>query len=494
MPKIPIDLDVFGHDLIQNFYLRDGCAKKVPGTDKYNHVALGNIIRWATRYYGLLADGSFTKKLFCYAGSSIYLGDDVNGTLGAVRTGLNDTGIPEDVTLQVAGNSRMYVFNGYDTPVYYEGLGTTWQDSSITYRFAQGLEHDRRLWAFERNESILYFSRAGDPEDFSATYGGAITIGNAKDTVIKRIVIVGGYIYVFKTDGIYRILGNTQSNYRAELVIDYMGLIAQRAIAVVNGLAIFVSQQDKEIYQFNGTSQPKQLTGGGNQYYTSFADELDENKADDICATWDRRNGFFRLAYNNKNETTETYNNNELCFTTDEGFASGQLKWFETYGARISCYSNMVEQGDATLITGRSDEGYLMYHNRSNNWDNEAMQVTLRTDRIYPQDGSNVLFNSLYLRGTPSGGTITIKTYLDDRINTSSSNSLADTGETTTIGTISIPTQGTFHNWIPLLTGFNYGECIALEISDETLNKYIEIEKMILDVEAGDDVFNSLIG
>lgn len=490
--KIELLLDNPDNEFVQNMIMRDELVSKVPGTDRLNQTPLDSKIRWTSKYYGIKANKTFIKKLFCASSGKIYVANEVDKVLTEVRKGLSRKGNPESVVLQVAGNSREYFLNGYDVPYYYEGNDKgTWTKSTITYRFVQGVEHDRRLFAFERNSSILHFSRAGYPEDYTATYGGSLTVGNAKDSIIRRILKLGDYIYVFKSNAIYRVLGNTQSTYRVEVVCPYMGLLAQKGACVVNGVIVFVSQQDKEVYEFNTSPVPRQLSG--DTFYFSFLEEADPTKYDDIDCVWDRRNNLFRLTYNNK-AVDEAHQTNEVCFPSDDIGSDGQPKWFDTYGASISCYCMADRQGDNELITGRSDTGVLMYHNRSQNWDNSAMECILRTDNIPGKEGFNTQFDSIFIKGTPSNGTITLRTYLNDRHSTRTSQSISDLGERRTVGSLSMSEQDTFNNWSPLLTGYNFGETLKIEFYDNTLNKPLELEKIILDVTVRDEVMSELVG
>jgi len=488
IPDTPLNRKVL------NFYLKDNKAYKVPGTDKYNISAIPNPINWATRYYGLTPDGTFTKKAFCHSNGSIYVGSDTGQSLTEVETGLSEKGNPESVTMQVAGRSRMYFFNGYDTPRHYEGnVDGKFTESGLSYKFVQGIVHNERLWAFERNSSRLYYSRVGDPENFTSTYGGNLLIGNEVDSYIRRIIKLGEYIYVFKNNGIFRIEGNTQSTYSPVEVVPNKGLIAQKAVCKVRNALVFVCQQDREIYQF-----------GGNEYSLEiltptrypFSDKVDSTSTDTMCCIEDTRNKFFRLSYKNK-EADVVVNNHEVGFYTAETGSDGKPKWFETKGARIGCYSMWDRQGDFTLVTGCSDVGRLMYHNRSSNWDDEPMVCKLRLDKFIPKDGYNAQFDGIFIKGSPSSGTFTLRTYLNERLetnSTSSSQTIDDKGETTAIGSINLPTQERFYNYIPLLTGYNYGENIGIEIYDNTADKEIMIEEIVVYYTVRSKMANNLIG
>lgn len=474
---------------VQNFIMRDEKVKKIPGMNRYNTTALLKPIVGATRYYGIDPLGVLHKYAFVYSNGDIYMGDDSAQTLTPVKTGLVKDCWPEFPIIQVAQQSRMYVCNGYDHPVYYEGdaLGT-FQNSSLDYRPVNSVEKDQRLFFFERRGSKLWYSYADNPESVE----GYVPVGNEKDSYIQNIFKLGDFVFIFKTDSIHVLRGNTHSTYRAEIVIPFMGMYSQRAGCVVNTAIVFVSLQDKEVYEFNGYNV-RRLSG--EQRIFSFAEEADLTRPDETCCVWDRRNNLFRLGFKGFTSLV-AHSTDEAIFPTDEMGSDGFPKWVRSYGAKISCYSMWCQQGENTLVTGRSDTGLLMYHNRGQNWDNEAMECILRTDNIVLKDGYNTLWNSLFIKGKPSTSTITIRTYLNDRNSegTKSSQTISQTGEEGTLAGITYKTQDTFNNWIPLLTGYSYGETLSIEIYDATVNKEIEIEWIQLRATLKSLVRNSLVG
>ena len=57
-----------------------------------------------------------------------------------------------------------------------------------------------------------------------------------------------------------------------------------------------------------------------------------------------------------------------------------------------------------------------------------------------------------------------------------------------------MPIQYKFNSYTPLLTGYNYGENIGLEIYDNTLNKEIMIESATLYFTPRSKIVNALTG
>ena len=95
-----------------------------------------------------------------------------------------------------------------------------------------------------------------------------------------------------------------------------------------------------------------------------------------------------------------------------------------------------------------------------------------------------------------SSGTINVKTFLNGRYSTGTSQNLTDQGETEVIpgSAITISSQIRFHNWMPILTGFNHGEQIGFSIEDNTKDKEIEIETIVLEYTPRERIMSALVG
>ncbi len=487
MPKLDFKADQLQCYMAENVMRRFGKITKIPGDIKFNSTAMPNKILWAERYYGRKADQTYAKHTFAYdASGNIWILDDSSGAINKVYQSLYTNCIPESVTVQVAGNSRIYLMNGYDTMIYHEGDDAgTWYESKISYKFVQGAIKDDRFWGFEKDTSLLLASRTSYPEDFGATYVVAVVVGNDKDSYIKRLELLGNDLYIFKNDSIWVLRGSTKATYKVECLIPNMGLLAQRAITPLASALVFVCNQDREIYEFTGSVSPRLLSGNirkrTGERTGSFAEMLNPYRIDDMVCVNDTINKLFRLSYKNVAYEEEGISN-EVIFPTDDFGEGGQPKWSETHGAYISCYIIATKQNDYFVMTGRSDIGHLMYHNRSRNWDGVPIEVSVWLDDITPNPGFNNDFEWLFIHGKPSSGTVTLRTYLNSRVDSFSNQNFADTGEVYTLGGITMPNQYQFNSSLPLLTGYNHGESIALEIKDATKDKDIEIEDLILNV------------
>jgi len=465
---------------LENFIARYDKLASAPGTDRYNGSPLSNPVTWLYRYYGSKADGTKFKKLFCSAGTGIYLGDDVAGTLTRKKGGLTTDVIPESLQMQVGGGSMLYFMNGEEYPYYYDGNdGGTWQKSSITKQYVQGLSWLGRFWAFEPNSGVIEYSNILYPESLA----GTITIGRDKDSHIRRIMMLGDYIFVFKNDSIYYINGRTPDTFGYKLVTDKFGLAAQRGAAKVGSAIVFLNTVDWEWYVFGGTESSIK------PYSTEldFSTLVNPTRIEQVCCA--EYDGLFRASFQLAEATLPSnYNNMEVGFPTTELNSKGMPKWFMTKGANISCYSTWTEQGEQELVTGRGDTGLVMYHYRGHDWDDNAMLYKMRTgDTGFEQ--YNVRFLQYWIDGLiEQGKDMDFRTYLDTRLAGSvySEQDLSLSGETKQIGAISFPQQVRFNRRICPLIAYSKGNTLAFEIQGQSGNMALEINKIIADFEVVD--------
>lgn len=481
--------------IMQNVISHGGKISTFPGSQKYNQTALDDPILWAGRYYGLRSDGSFLKKAFCYSGGAVYVGDETTHGLTSKYSGLSIDCLPESETMQVSGNSIMFLFTAKDYPVYYDGNDSgQWYPSAIDKKVVQGTAWLDRLWVFEENSSVLSYSKNLFPENFTdSTDSADIIIGNDRDSFIRRTVILGDTLYIFKNDGIYYIEGRTPSTFAVRLVTKKYGLAGQRAIGFSGTALMFLNEFDKEWYSFGGT----ETSINDMSKKIQFSKLINFNKVNNICCI--EHKNVFRIAYQPfEQDPANQYNSFEACFPTDEYAKDKRPKWCFSKGANISCYSTWNKQGDQNeLVTGRSDAGYLMYHYRGHNWDETAMEIRLRTkDKIY-NEGYSTRFPYFIIDGNPvQDSSVTLNWYINSRITgaTVGTKTVPLDGEEVAIAAMHFTTQTRFNNVVkPLVLG-SLGNSLALEIYANTKGLGFDLYSFIISTEKGNVVRNNLVG
>lgn len=466
------------------------------GTNRYNLTALSEKIMWAERYYGKRADETFIKKTFCYSGGGIYVGDDVTGVLTLKHSGFEKDVFPESCMMQVSGNSIMFLFNGKDYPYYYDGNDSgQWYKSAITYKFQQGINWLDRLWAFESNKSTLYYSKTLFPENFTdTTDAGSFIVGNDKDSFIRRIVLLGDTLFIFKNNSIYYIEGRTPSTFAVRLVSDKYGLAAQRGLCKVLSGINFVNEMDKEIYSFGGTETSiKEISSE-----IEFSTLVDQTKVENICCV--EHGGLFRLSYQPSEAASDSlYNSDEVCYKTNVINKYRLPRWCISHGANINCYSVWNRQSDRNeLVTSRSDVGLLMYHYRGHNWDDVPMVYKIRTkDKVY-YEGFNTRFNYFIIDGLPQQDkSVTLRWYINSRntgVTKVHSKTLALDGEEQVLAGMNFTTQARFNKRIVPRIDYAKGNSLSLEIEGNTSNLNFELYSIIVDLEKGDIIRTNLVG
>ena len=479
---------------IQNFIARNDKVSKFGGTNPYNQTLLPGSVPWVERYYGKMADGTFMKKAFCFSGNNLYYGDDGAGTLTSCKSGFSSGVFPENCVIQVSGNSVMFFFTGKDFVHYYDGNdGNVWYQSAITAKFQQGLEWLDRMWAFEKNSSVLRYSKAFYPENHTdSTDAGEIVIGSDKDSFIRRIIILGDTLFILKNNGFYYIEGRTPSTFGVRIVTKKYGLGAQRGVCNSGSALVFVNEFDKEIYSFGGSETSIEMMSSE----IKFAEILNHNQVENICCI--EHDNIFRLSFQHVEATLPgIYNSHEVCFPTTERNSKGLPKWCLTKGANISYYSAWNKYGDKELVTGRGDTGKIMYHNRGKNWDTLPMEIQLRTkDKIYAE-GRNCRYNYFTIDASPQQDkTVTVRWFLNSRIKGATSDEVAQAldGEETAIAAMAFATQTRFIDRVTVPLAYGKGNSLAIEIYDNSLGLDMDLYSMLIDYSVGEVVRNNLTG
>ncbi len=459
----------------QNMIPSFGKIEKVKGTTKYNGTTLGTKpVTWEYRYYGRRADNTEIKKIFCYYDGAIYVGDDVTGAMTSVASGFTKGTYPLSEVMQVSGNAVLYFFNdGEDVPYTYNGNdGNVWEKSSTTLKPVMGVSWLDRLWVFEKNSSILLYSKTLYPEDFTdSTDAGEIQVGISKKEIITGLVRYQDTLFIFTDRRIYNIEGRTPSTFQLREVHASLGCSSKLSIVNLEDSFVFLGS-DHELYKSSGyESNTVNIT-----QEIMFSNLINPNKANLVVCGYHKH--FLRVSYEPfSQEVTNTYNSWEIVANMLDPNERGLPKWGQTNGANISCYSVWDRFGDRNyLVTGRSDTGLLMYHERTNNWDGRAIEVILRTRDIVFSLAENARIKDIYIHGKTNGvNTFELRTYLDGRTGTNSSNDFTQEGEVYHFGAINIPNQVRFGERIIPGIDYSKGQSISFEIYNNSVDKVMEL-------------------
>lgn len=450
--------------ILKNFICRDKEIHKVGGTQAYNSNILGNPITWVKRAYHKLGDGTNVARSLCFSNGIIYYGDDATGTLNATNaTGMYLGAKPLDATFQVAGNSLLYTYTGYDIPFKYNGnanysFEVTSLDSSIT----MGVSHLDRMFYIKRNSSSLEYSEELDPE----TIEDEIIVGNEKDS--SSVAIVKGAdesFYIFKSNSIYQLFGRTPTTFQIRLVTDKYGLQNKRAIYPVASGFVFQNSYDKELFFFGG-SEASIIPLTESEIKLRTLQDQTVDSLENSCMTV--HDGLFRFAFQPFDSNLD-YNTAELVYPIGEPQASGLPKWSYIEGTQVNCYSVWNQQGDRQeLLTGRSDVGKIMYHNRGHDFDGNAIDCQLRSGDIILSENMVCTIDEFHIRGETSNSvkTVNFRYYMDGRTSQYGNHPLSMKGEVRTMGSVLISKSILFNERIIPFDSENEGNSITLEFVD----------------------------
>lgn len=481
--------------ILQNYIVRDKRIKKIGGTEAYNSSTLPDKVTFLHKAYHKRADDTFTKVLMAFSNGSIYTGSDVDGTFTERKAGFNVSSIPMQATMQVSGNSVMYFFSGFDEVVKYDGNGSyQFESTTLNEDLGRVIEsacvHLDRMVYVTKNSSFLAMSTTLKPEDLT-TDAIDIIVGQETDSVIRRAVVGSNEtLYVFKNNSIWQLYGRTTSTFELRKLTDKYGLAAKRGIYPVAGGFVFLNEFDKELYFFGGTESSIQPLTEDNIRLREILDIVQIENCDMTV-----HDGLFRFAFKHKDDSI--YQDRELIYPINDPRPDGQPKWSMSKGSKIACYALLQQQGDENiLMSGRSDTGKVMYHNRSHDFDGSAIETIVRTAEVTAGEGKDVRFKGFYVKGKPGSTqkTIEFRYYLNGRHSTSYQHDVDTKGEIRAVGTLQLSTQSLFNNRIIPMHAYSKGSSISFSIIDNNKATDIEINSIALTTQERSKIRNQLVG
>jgi hypothetical protein len=462
---------------LQNYIARDKKITKIGGTEAYNPIQLPENVPWVHRSYHKRGDGSFRKVMFCYSDGQIYYGDDVARTFTSAQAGFNKEVIPMHVTFQVSGNSILYFISGEDEIYKYDGNGSfQWEKTTINEDIGrtvvQAAAHLDRVWYVSKDSSTLAYSTTLKPEDLS-TDAGDIVVGQETDSVI-RAVIVGANetLYIFKNNSIWQLFGRTPSTFQFRKITDKYGLATKRTVYPVGSGFVFWDELSKELHFFGGTEASiTPLT----EDEIRLRDIIDQTPHEIQKAAMTVHRGLFRFAF--KHREDNQHPDRELIYAVNDPRPDGKPRWSMSKGAKVMSYSTWQLQGDRNeLVTGHSEYGKVMYHNRTNNFDGGAIETIVRTGEVVASEDKAVRFDGFKIQATPgpSDAEPLFRYFMDGRISDRGEKGLDMEGETRAVGEFKLQKQDLFNTRIIPLSSYSRGNSISFEIYDNSLDTFLE--------------------
>lgn len=483
------------NSIMINYVARDNKVKKIEGTEAYNSSALADPVPWAHRSYHKRADGTFVKRTFLFSGGSVNSGDDLTGVLTSRLSGFNPQAIPLSNTVQVSGNSILYLFTGEDEVKKYDGNGSyAWETTTIntdTGKTVVGAAlHLDRFWYWFKDSSSVIYSTVLKPEDFVSD-SEEIIIGQETDSVIMALVVgANETLYLFKNQSIWQLYGRTPSTFEFRKITDKYGLASKRAIFGVGSGFVFLNEFDKELYFFGGTEASiTPLT----EEAIRLREILDITHIRKVCMTVHK--GLFRMAYTHLGDNGEQQR--ELVYPISEPGPDGLPKWSMLRGTKVYSYSVWNQQGDNNeLVTGRSDTGKIMYHGRTNQFDGSNIFTQIRPREIVASEDKVVRFKGFWIKGHPTGtaGLVTFRYYVNARTSSPGIDNVHFQGERRVLGAIKISTQELFNNRIIPLHNSSLGNSIAFELEDNQGDTILELYSIAFKAAGRYKIRSDLVG
>src|SRR3990167_4520678 len=464
--------------------LKDKRNKKIPGSDRYNTTSVGSDpVVWMFRYYTKL----LKRKNFFFSGGGLYHIDDSGNTTLIIGT-FNPEAYPCAVEVRVSDNDTLLFSEGVDTGMYsHDGNDAQnfAKENAVTLNFVGMISHLDRVFAFEEDSEELHYSKNLEFTNYTdSTDAGTIIIGAKRGSKIQQIIVHNETIYIFKTDSIWVLEGDSPSNFVVREVHPYMGLAARRSL-VSTGTVLIGYMSDYEVYSFGGTVDSMKLLSYnialGGDLTKDLVPIVNRDRVDQINAEY--HNGLYRMAFTLSGETQNKW---EYCFDTTNSTD------FFTKDNNVSSYLKYIRYPDKNeLVTGRSDVGRLMHQNRGINFDNQdtalAMHFKIQTKFVgLGEEPRNFRVKKVWIEfGALGTLPMPVKYYLDTRHAASDvrSDSFTTKGEQKSVTSfIKVNAQSAFTSRQVLKWGGAKGQNISLAIDEQIRDVDLEFSTMRAEV------------
>lgn len=388
-------------------------VKKLSGSDRLNSSAVASTpFTWGHRYYSTLSD----RHTFAFNGGAIYFISDTGVATSSIGV-FSATAYPCSAQVRVSEQDILLFSEGKDTGMYSYDGNTSYNfhhEVEVSLNFVGMISFLDRLWGFEEDSDQLYFSVNLDPTNFTdSTDAGQIEVGPKRGSKIQGLALMNETLYIFKNDSIWVLTGRSPSEFSLQEIHPYLGVSARRSIQNVESGIIFLGS-DFEFYSFGGTIDSTQLLTYdlcvGGDYTKDLLPLINRDKLESVCSTY--HNHLYRCSFV---ENGGVKNNLEYMFNTinkTDGISRGN---------NVSCYFKWDRYPDKNeLLTGRSDNGYLMFQYRGLNWDNQGtsptMPIKLQTKFVGGEEPRNMRVRRTWLNSSVLGGSdINIQTLMDCR-------------------------------------------------------------------------------
>lgn len=233
--------------------------------------------------------------------------------------------------------------------------------------------HQNRLWGTDTLGTSLYCSNATDFYDWNidGTAAGGGYLDVPENTPWTAICEYGGYLYAFKANRLYKVMGSNSLDYSIIQLCD-IGCTNHEAVAVCDSVLYFLSRDG--VYAFTG-SQPVLVSealpgeyksghfaGRGQKLYASV-EHIDGRKEFLVYDTgkrlWHKEDDFSVRSFVDYSDGLYALGEDRVCYKLEGGMAESDIpfsvttkKYFYTFDKKaVSSVRLFLDMGEESQVT-----------------------------------------------------------------------------------------------------------------------------------------------
>lgn len=369
-------------------------------------------------------------------------------TVSAVHQKVTLSGIPTSSDSQVTqrrlwrtiGNGSRFYFlatiNDNTTTDFVDNIpdnalgSAVYEDADIAPTHKFPIWWDDRMWTFDDDENIGYYSRANVPDAFHTNLNTSkrwvsFRYGDSDDKIMG-VIPYQSYLYVFKRKSVFflrKTLGGAYGRYRVEHV---KGCIAPWSLCLIGGYIMYLSERGWEL--FDGCNcMPLEFSIPLNTTFST----IDKSQTDYITS----------VNYENKNEAwlympDRTGGNSAICAVVN--YVKGKFYTF-TFHKTVSCLSLARNSSSVEKLYVGTRDAYLYEADSGTRDATTSVTATARTGWLMYRDYVHIRRMEIEYEA-PSANTIKLDPYMNFDVTSKGQRSLSgSTPATATDRSIRLP-------------------------------------------------------
>ena len=326
-----------------------GGYKKILGTTKFNTNVVPQVAASTER---VVMSALFNDVVLGARGGSIHRASSGSGSWTSVVTGLGTpTTNYEFKKFNFDSTNKIVICSATSTPRI---INTSYSVTNVNatgsanFKFVEVFKNHIFFSGDSSNPQSLKFMAPFATNDFTTNSGG----GEIKvDSTITGLKGFRDSLFIFCKDEIFKLVGNTSSDFQLQPVTRKIGCIDGRSIQEFGGDVIFLAPDG--LRTIAGTDKIGDVELGTiSKQIQNITDAVTSHNLNSIII---RKKSQYRLFYPTSNDQAEDSSKGIICVIKGTAQGGTGFEYSEIVGLKVSCSDSDFIDSEETIISGGYD-------------------------------------------------------------------------------------------------------------------------------------------